>query len=437
MGLWLALSMCGAIGVSDWNPMSNTEFRVRPIRAVAGRGAPVLAAILALVLSGCGRAPPAYAPPPPPEVTVAHPVQRDIPDTLEFVATIRGAREVQIRSRVSGFLEHKHTDGGVRVSAGEDLFTLDLRPFNIAVEEAQAVVTQRQSELSEAETKLKAEQDAIARGGSNERALSEALAARDVAVALVALAEAQADRVRLELEWANIQAPIGGRMSFAQAEEGDLISVNQLLASIVDDTTVYAVYDIDERTLLSLREKYDNLRPGEDGRPILPVALQRANDRGFPIQGTFYRAESGVNPDTGTIRVEAEFANPDGAILPGTFVRVQPNFGDRPALLVPDVAVLSDQGGRYVLAVDQDNIAHRIPVNITGPIYERMRPVEEATGQDLANGLNGAGTPRLDTNARVIVNGLQRVRAGMEVDPAFEGERRSQDDPPPGGAPGH
>lgn len=383
--------------------------------------AATLAAHVALPLAGCNPPPPAYTPPPPPEVTVAHPIQRDIPDTMEFTATVRGVREVEIRARVSGFLEHKHLDGGTRVEAGQDLFTLDTRPFVAAVKEAEAIVRQREAELAQAELRLTREQEAISRGASSAQQMDDAAAQRDVALAMVDLAKAQLDRANLDEEWANMQAPIAGRMGFAQAEEGDLISINQWLATIVDDSKVYAVYDIDERTLLQLRSRYENLRPGEDGRPHLEVRLGMSSEEGFPHIGRFYRAEAEVNPDTGTIRVEAEFDNPRGAILPGTFVRVQPVFGDRPALLVPDIAVQSDQGGRYVLVVDQGGMVHRVPVRLTGPVYERMRPVEEVIGEPL-NG-DPPPEPRLTTEARVIVNGLQRARAGFPVSSYFEGEK--------------
>jgi len=341
---------------------------------------------------------------------------------MEFTATVRGVRQVEIRARVSGFLEHKHLDGGTRVEAGQDLFTLDTRPFVAAVREAEAIVRQREAELAQAELKLKREQEATTRGASSAQQMDDASAQRDVAQAMVDLTRAQLDRANLDEEWANMQSPIAGRMGFAQAEEGDLISINQWLATIVDDSKVYAVYDIDERTLLQLRERYANLRPGEDGRPHLEVRLGMSSEEGFPHVGRFYRAEAEVNPDTGTIRVEAEFDNPRGAILPGAFVRVQTVFGDRPALLVPDIAVQSDQGGRYVLTVDQGGMVYRVPVRPTGPVYERMRPVEEIIGEAL-NG-DTPPEPRLTPEARVIVNGLQRARAGFPVSAYLEGEPR-------------
>lgn len=361
-------------------------------------GSAMLAVLLAA--ASCTRPPAAFVPPPPPEVTVATPQQQRVPQTLEFTGVTRGIETVEIRARVRGFLLQKLAQDGKRVKQGDLLFSIDPRTFEAAVQQAKAELAAREADLKLAEVTLDRTRQAGAANAIAKQELDRAEAQRDGALAQVDLAKARVRTAELDLEFTQIRSPINGRIGFIAADEGDLVGASDptLLARVINDEKIYATYDMDERTILEQRRINQNRRPGEDGRANLPVRLALANDIGFPHVGQFDRADNAVNPQTGTVRVESIFDNKEGTILPGAFVRVQPQFGEKDALTVPDVAVLADQRGRFVLVVGEGNKVERRDVRV-GEVVDRQRIILEG----------------LDPAARVIVNGVQRARPGMEV----------------------
>lgn len=360
----------------------------------------VVLAVPVAGLWGCKRQPVAFVPPPPPEVTVAHPVTKRVPIALEYTGTIRGYEEVEVRARVRGFLEKKHVQDGKRVGKGDLLFSIDPRTFQAALALAQADLAAREADRRLAEITLERVQQASASNAVSRIEVDRAIAQRDASMAQVEQAKAKVRSAELDLEFTEIRSPIAGRIGFVPVEVGDLVGATDptLLARVINDEKVYATYDMEERTVLESRKANQNRRPGEDGRPNLVVRLALANETGFPHEGQFDRADNAVNPQTGTIRVESIFDNQDGTILPGSYVRVQPIYGERDALTVPDVAVLSDQRGRYVLVLGKENKVERRDVHV-GDVVDRQRIILEG----------------LDESAKVIVNGLQRARPGIEV----------------------
>lgn len=352
------------------------------------------------VVSGCKRQPVAFTPPPPAEVTVAKPAKRMVPIALEYTGTVRGFEEVEVRARVRGFLEKKHIQDGKRVTKGELLFSIDPRTFEATLARAKADQSAREADLRLAEVTLERTKQAGASNAVSKIEVDRAQAQRDAALAQVEQAKAVVRSAELDLEFTQIKAPINGRIGFVPVEVGDLVGATEptLLARVINDEKVYATYDMEERTILESRKANQNRRPGEDGRPNQLVRLGMSNEVGFPHEGYFDRADNAVNPQTGTIRVESIFDNKDGTILPGAYVRVQPVYGEREAMTVPDVAVLLDQRGRYVLVVGAGNKVERRDVRV-GEVVDRQRVIVEG----------------LDESANVIVNGLQRARPGVEV----------------------
>ncbi len=373
------------------------------VKSWVARSVVVSGAMACLAMLGCERQQAAFVPPPPPEVTVESPTRQRVADAMEFTGTTRGYETVEIRARVRGFLEKKHVQDGKRVQQGDLLFTIDPRTFEAAVQQARAELATRESELKLAIVTLERTSAAAATNAVSKQEVDRAAAQRDGAIAQVDLAKARLRAAELDLEFTNVRSPITGRIGFIRVEEGELVGASEptLLATVINDSKVYATYDMDERVILELRRGNQNKRPGEDGRAELVVRMAMANEEGWPHVGRFERADNTVNSATGTLRVESIFENPDGAIVPGTFVRVRPEFGEKDVLTVPDVAVMADQRGRYVLVVagaGAEGSVERRDVTV-GEVVERRRVI--------MSGLTEAD--------RVITNGVQRARPGGTV----------------------
>ncbi len=359
--------------------------------------------MLAGFCGACRPPPPQFAAPPPPAVTVALPVEHVVPERLELSGRTRAVEVVDVRARVKGFLETKRVDGGQRVNAGDVLFNIDPRTFAAAVREAAAQVQSTEAMLRAATLT----RERILRAAQSEAATQEELdrsaAELDAANAAVEIARARLATAELELEFTTVRAPIAGRTSFVNVEEGELVGANEptLLTRIVNDVEMYAEFEIDERTLLTLRRAHGYQRPNEGGREPLPIWLSvEGLERTF--EGRFHMADAQLNVETGTLRVQAIFDNSMGMLLPGMFVRILIVLDERPAMLVPDVAVLADQAGRYVLTVNEKNVVERRAVTV-GRVHERLRVIVSGLGQ----------------SERVIVNGIQRARPGAAVAPTL------------------
>ncbi len=378
---------------------ASVQRKVGPQRLSAS-GWALAALVIATGLGACRRPPPAFAPPPPAEVGVQQPRQHRVPETLEFTGLTRGIETVEIRARVRGFLEKKHVQDGRRVKQGDVLFTIDARTFIAAEQQAEAELAARKADLKLAEVTLERTSQAASAQAIAKVELDRAVAQRDGAKAQVDLASARLAAAKLDVEFTQVRSPITGRIGFVRVDEGQLVGASEptLLAMVINDEKIYATYDMEERVILELRRQNQNRRPGEDGRANLEVRLGLANEEGFPHIGQFDRADNAVNPVTGSVRVEAIFDNADGTLLPGAFVRVQPQLGEKDALTIPDVAVLADQRGRFVYVVGPDNKVERREV-LVAEVIDRQRVI-----------LKG-----LTTQDRVVVSGVQRARPGVEV----------------------
>lgn len=348
---------------------------------------------------------PAAAPKPAaPKVTVAPVEEKLVTEYEELTGRVDAAETVELRPRVSGHLESVRFQAGQRVHKGDVLFTIDPRQYRAQFDLASGQATQARARAEIAEREAKRTDDLLAAAAiSNEEAESRRSRAVEARAAALS-AEAALALARLDLEYTEVRAPIDGQISRALVTAGNLVSGATgnatLLASIVTVGDAYVYADIDESTLLKFnRLVRENRLAVENGH--VPVELQLADETDYPRRGFIESSDNHLNPATGSLLLRMVFPNSDHALVPGLFARVRIPIGaPSPALLISERAIGTDQSQKFVLALAQDNTAVYRTVKLGGSIQDK-RVVRSG----------------LKPGDRVIVNGLQRVRPGMAVDP--------------------
>jgi RND family efflux transporter MFP subunit len=354
------------------------------------------------VVGGCGRGN-TYVPPPPPEVTVSHPVEREVTTYSEFTGHTVGIETVDIRARVAGYLQSVNFTPGARVKKGDLLFVIEPAAYQAAVDQAKADLEGREAEARAAQQQLEITQAIFARSAGSRTDVVTKTQTRDLAVAAVARAKATLEAATLNLSYTHIYAPISGRIDRNRVDVGNLVGTADatLLATIVDDGSIYVYFTASERELLEYRKLQQEKRTAAVAGQRNVAYLGLATDQGFPYVGEVDFASNRVDPDTGTIEIRAIFPNPDAAVLAGLFARVRLPLTREQALVVPEAALSNDQGGPFLLLVDANNKVEHRPVK-TGPEVEGQMRV-----------ILGGVTPA----DWVVVKGLQRARPGSEVKP--------------------
>ncbi len=382
----------------------------------------VLAALLA---AGCG--PEAAPAPQAMPVTVSTVLEREVAEWDEFTGRLRAIDSVEIRPRVSGYIDRIAFHEGGNVKKGDLLFVIDPKPFQAELQRAEAQVSSARAQAQLArQMRVNAEKlrssGAISQDEFDERASADAVAAEAVRAA-----EAEANVARLNLGYTRILSPIAGRVSRAEITEGNLVSGGSgeatLLTNIVSLDPIYVEFEGDEQIyLLYTQRNLAGNRPSSRNAPN-PVYMGLANDTGFPYEGHMVFVDNQVNPNTGTIRARAVFDNGAGKFTPGLFARLQLlGSGKYQAVLINDRAVATDQDRKYVMVVNKDNILEYRAIKL-GRVIDGLRVVLEG----------------LKPGEVIVVNGLQRVRPGMPVQtttvPMDLGVTRGRGVPPPATAP--
>ena len=359
-----------------------------------------LALAAALVLSACGKTPDSAQQMPAAKVSVAEVIEQPINEWDEFTGRLEAPESVDIRPRVSGFVDHVAFSEGSLVKKGDLLFQIDPRPFQAEVKRLEAQL--QQSRASQARTQSEASRGERLRKSnaiSAELADARASAAAE-AFAAVAGIQAELDNARLNLSFTRVTAPIDGRVSRAEITEGNLVNAGQShLTTLVSTDKVYAYFDADERVFL----KYVELarQTGGQARDASPVYLGLSNEDGHPHLGQLDFLDNQVNPQTGTIRGRAVFNNRDGRFTPGLYARLKlVGSGQYAAALIKDEAVGTDLGKKFVLVLDKDNAVQYRAIEL-GPKLEGLRIVRSG----------------LSKGEKIVVNGLQRAYPGSTVDP--------------------
>src|SRR6266516_6799234 len=357
------------------------------------------------LMDGCGRHPSQIAPPPP-VVTVIQPVEREVVEWDEYTGRLESPETVDVRARVSGYLDKVHFKDGARVKTGDLLFTIDRRPYKAELDRAAADYQRAQSQTELAKNDADRAQKLILTKAISTEDYDTKVKTYTPAQAAEKSAKATLDLATLNWEFTEIHAPIAGRISRALVTEGNLISGGvsgagaTLLTTIVSLDPLYLYGDADERSIL----KYLQLR--REGKRVsardeqIPAEMELADETGFPHKGHMDFVDNRIDPTTGTMRARGVFTNADHGLSPGFFARIRiPGSGKYKALLLPDRALGSDQAQKFVYVVNAEKKVEFRPIKI-GPMIDGLRVVKEG----------------LKPGEQIIVEGLLRVRPGIVVE---------------------
>jgi RND family efflux transporter MFP subunit len=356
---------------------------------------------LAGSLVGCKADPP--APPPPPAVSVAPVLQRDLAEWDEFSGRLESVDQVEIRPRVSGYIQRVLFNEGREVRKGEVLFQIDPREYQADFDRAEAQLEQARTAAELAKREVGRAEKLVNVQAISREEFDSRTSAQANSVAAVRAAEAAVETARLNLGWTQVRSPIAGRVSRAEVTEGNLVQAGPpdatLLTTVVALDSMYLYFDSDEQTYLRYagqagKQGFGHIR--------LPVYMGLANETGFPHEGHLDFVDNRIDPASGTIRTRAVFSNRDRRFTPGLFARVKLVGGQRaPALLVRDAAVGTDQDRKFVLVLAKgDSLAYR-PVELGRLTDDGLRIIQKG----------------VEPGEKVVVNGLMRVRPGVKVTP--------------------
>jgi RND family efflux transporter MFP subunit len=375
-----------------------------------------------LMLAGCSEGPSQQrqaGAPPPPAVTVASPTKRTVVDQDEYVGRFNAIDSVEIRARVSGYLDKIDFTDGQMVKQGDLLFVVDKRPFQTTLDQAKANLAQSQANLAFTEADLQRGAALVKERTITEQTFDQRTQAKRVAEASVQAQQAAVRQATLDLDFTELRAPVAGRIGDRRVSRGNLVTGGTagnttLLATIVSMDPIWFEFTFDEASYL----RYERL--AKDGRELasrdagVAVALKLLDEPDFKHKGRMDFVDNAIDRSSGTIRGRAVISNPDSVFTPGMFARVQvPASSPYDALLVPDLAVGTEQDRKYLLIVDAENTV-RIKYVTLGQVFGKLRVIK--TG--------------LEESDRVVVNGLMRARPGVKVNPQQEGAP-----PPTGGGP--
>jgi RND family efflux transporter MFP subunit len=370
-------------------------------------GLRIAALILLLApLAACDQGPPtAGGAPPPPTVTVAKPTERGVVDQDEYVGRFVAIDSVEVRARVSGYLDQVHFRDGQTVKVGDLLFTIDRRPFQNAVAQSRANLAQSKANLAFTTADLDRAKQLVRDRTITEQVFDQRTQAFGAATASVAANEAALRQAELDLEFTELRAPVAGRIGDRRVSPGNLVTGGlagntSMLATIVSLDPIRFEFTFDEASYL----RYERFArtgkevTGREGGVI--VGLKLLDEKDFVHRGTMDFVDNVIDKSSGTIRGRAVFPNPDLVLTPGMFGRIRvPGSPTYQALLVPDAAIGTEQARKFVLVVGADNVA--------AAKYVTLGPVVDGNLRVIKDGLKA--------DDRVIVNGLMRVRPGQKV----------------------
>jgi RND family efflux transporter MFP subunit len=364
----------------------------------------VAATLAASLLSACGESN-KYVAPPPPKVTVATPAQRPVTRYLEATGSAAAVNNADLVARVAGFVQQINYQEGRPVAKGTLLFTIEPEPYKVKLEQAKAAVTGAEANLKQAQAAFERQAELLSRQTSTQANYDQALATRDSAQSTLDQARSNAQLAQINYDYTQVAAPFHGIVTARLVSVGQYVggtATPTVLATIVQHNPIYVNFALNERDVLNVREAIARAGLTVEQLRDIPVEVGLQSETDYPHRGTLDYVSPTVNQSTGTLALRAIFQNDNRLLLPGYFVRVRVPRRDAqtPALLVPNVALGSDQGGLYVLVVNKDNVVEQRKVEV-GPIVDTMRVIESGVAAE----------------DRVVIGGLLRAIPGQKVDP--------------------
>ncbi|HXM04899.1 MAG TPA: efflux RND transporter periplasmic adaptor subunit [Chthoniobacterales bacterium] len=358
-----------------------------------------LVAVAGLGVFGCGQKPASQAPPPP-TVTVAKPVKKEIVEWLYFTAQTQAIDTVTITPRVTGYIDNITFKEGDIIDFGDLLFVIDPRPYQAALDQAKGQLEQAQAQEKLNDANLERANDLLAKKVIAKQDYDTTAAQKYVGDAQVVASQAALESAQLNLDFTQIRSPIHGKIGAQLVNRGNLVQANATqLTTIVSIDPIYAYFYVDERSVLRYQESVKAGKMPAAKQATLPVWLQLENEQGYPHAGVIDFINNSFDPSTGTLQLRGRFPNLDGFLLPGAFgsVRVagSPKYE---AVLVADRAIGSDQDQKYVVVVQADGLTKFQKV-VLGPIADGLRVIQ--------SGLQGDET--------VVVEGIGKVRPNSKV----------------------
>ncbi|MCA1400600.1 efflux RND transporter periplasmic adaptor subunit [Bradyrhizobium sp. BRP56] len=347
-----------------------------------------------------------FVAPPPPKVEVAPPVQRAITRYLDATGNTAPIQTVDLVARVQGFLQAINYQDGSFVKAGTTLFTIEPETYKLKLEQAQAAEVGAQATLKQAELDFKRQTDLVQRQAVSQATLDTSTSTRDNAQASLQQAQVNTRIAAVNYGYTNVAAPFDGIVSNHLVSVGELVGAASptQLATIVQLDPIYVNFNVNEQDVQRVRDEARRRGLSVNELRQLPVEVGLQTETGYPHKGKLDYISPTLNQSTGTLAVRGVFANPDRTLLPGFYVRVRVPFEKQDkALLVPDVAIGSDQAGRYVLVVNAENVVEQRKVT-TGPLDEGLRVIESG----------------LKPDDRIVTAGLLRAIPGQKVDPQVQ-----------------
>jgi RND family efflux transporter MFP subunit len=367
--------------------------------------------VASLGSSGCSRAEAKKDEAKPSEVDIDHPYEQNVTEHQEFTGQTMAVETIEIRARVSGYLEKNSFRDGDLVRAGDLLFQIDERPYRAEFEHSTAALAQAKAHLQRLKRQEERAQSLLDKKSISQQDFEAAAFDRAEAEAAVAAAIATRQTAELNLDFTKITSKIDGRISRRMVDPGNLVQADVTpLTTVVSIDPIYAYFDIDERTLLRLRRMMEAEHADAALSAHVSVAVALADGEVIPQGGTIDFLDNQVESTTGTLRARVKIDNKDALLSPGLFVRLRVPVGiPRVELLVREEALQTNQGQRFVWVLDDQNKPVNKPVKIGWQVGDR-RVIHEG----------------LRLSDRVIVKGMQRVREGKEVRPREPGDKKSE-----------